>query len=90
MRYKDVDDRVGSQRVRMLMGKGYRAREMFGTWNSLQREPQRADLNTRRELNSQPPCPVFICHVGACGFNSRQSALIEWNYSFKTYYLALQ
>ena len=39
----------GSQRVRKLIGKGYRAHMMLETLNSLQREPQQADLNTRRQ-----------------------------------------
>ena len=56
---------------------------MLETSNSLQREPQRADLNIRCELISRPPRPVFICHVGACGFISRQSALIAWHNAFK-------
>ena len=55
---------------------------MLETSNALQREPQRADLNMRHELISCPPHPVFICCVGACGFISRQSALIAWHNAF--------
>ena len=48
------------------------------------REPQRAGLNMRRKVISRLPSgPVFICHVGACGFISRQSALIAWHNAFK-------
>ena len=65
---------VGSQSVRILISKGYRAHTMLETSNSLQREPQRADLNMRREVITRPPRPVFICHVDACGFISRQWA----------------
>ena len=56
---------------------------MLETSNVLQREPQWADLNIRRELISRPPRPVFICRVGACGFISRQSALLAWHNAFK-------
>ena len=62
---------MGSQRVRILIDKGYRAHTMVETSNALQREPQRADLNLRRERISHPPHPVFIFHVGACRFISR-------------------
>ena len=55
---------MGSQRVRILISKGYRAHTMLETLNALQIEPQQADLNVRRELISRPPCPVFICRVG--------------------------
>ena len=40
--------------------KGYRAYTMLETLNSLQREPQRVDLNARHVLISRSPCPVFI------------------------------
>ena len=73
---------MGSQRVRILICKDYRVHTMLEMSNLLQREPQRADLNMRRELISCPPCPVFICRVGACGFISRQSALIVWHNAF--------
>ena len=57
---------MGSQRVRLPISKGYRAYiMMLEMSNTLQREPQRADLNMRHELISCPPCPVFICCVGA-------------------------
>ena len=55
---------------------------MLETSNLLQREPQRADLNTRHKLISHPLHPVFICHVGACGFISRQSAIV-WHSDYK-------
>ena len=71
---------MGSQRG--LISKGYRAHTMLETSNALQREPQRADLNVRYKLISCPPRPVFICRVGACGFISRQSALIVWHNAF--------
>ena len=74
---------MSSQRVRILIGKGYKANTMLEMLNALQREPQQADLNMRRELISCPSCPVFICHVGACGFISRQSALIAWHNAVK-------
>ena len=45
---------MGSQRVRILIGKGYRAHTMVETSNALQREPQREGLNLRRELISRP------------------------------------
>ena len=48
--------------------KGYRAHTMLETSNTLQREPQPADLNMRRELISCPPCPVFIFRMGEYGF----------------------
>ena len=73
---------MGSQRVRKLIDKGYRAYTMLETSNSLQRELQRADLNTRCKLISRPPRPAFICHMGTCGFISRQSALIAWHNAF--------
>ena len=92
MQHKDfVDDHklrssqssaMGSQRVRILISKGYRAHTMLEMSNSLQRELQQADLNTRHKLISRPPRPVFICRVGACGFISRQSALIVWHNAF--------
>ena len=75
---------MGSQRVRIQISKGYRADTMLETSNVLQREPQRADLNMRRELISHLPHPVFIFHVGTCGFISRQSALIAWHNAFNT------
>ena len=64
---------MGSQRVRIywLISKGYRAHAMLETLNSLQREPQWADLNTRHELISRLPCPLFIWCMGMCGFISR-------------------
>ena len=74
---------MGSQRVRVLISKGCRAHTMLETSNSLQTEPQGADLNMRRELVSHSPRPVFICHVGAGGFINRQSALIAWHNVFK-------
>ena len=43
---------TGSQRVRILISKGYRTHTMLETSNALQREPQQADLNMRRELIS--------------------------------------
>ena len=62
---------MGSQRARILISKGYGAHTMLEMSNSLQREPQWADLNMRCELISHPPHPVFICRVGAYGFISR-------------------
>ena len=55
---------------------------MLETLNSLQTEPQRADLSMRHELISCLPRPVFICCVGTCGFISRQLALIAWHNAF--------
>ena len=49
---------MGGQRVRIPIGKVYRAHTMLETLNVLQREPQRADFNMRRELSL--PCPVFL------------------------------
>ena len=65
------------------MDKGYTAHTMLETSNSLQTEPQRADLNKGCELISCPPHPVFVYRVGACRFISRQSALIVWHNAFK-------
>ena len=59
---------------------------MLETSNSLQRVPQLADLNMRREFISHLSCPVFIWHVGACGFISWQSALIAWHNAIKAPY----
>ena len=74
---------MDTQRVRILISKGHKAHTMLDMSNSLQREPKRADLNTRCELIGRPPRPVFICHVGMGGFISRQSALIAWHNAFK-------
>ena len=68
------------ERARILISKGYRA---FETLNSLQKEPQRTDLNMRCELINRPPRPIFICCVGTCRFISMQSALIVWHHAFK-------
>ena len=92
MQHKDfVDDRVEKltifsygQPKNKNTDKGYRARMMLETLNLLQTEPQRADLNMRCELVSHLPRPVFICLVGACGFISRQSALIAWRNAFNS------
>ena len=73
---------MGSQRVRILRSKGYRAYKMLETLNSLQREPQQTDLNMRHKLISRLPRPVFICCVSICMFTSRQSALIAWHNAF--------
>ena len=57
-----------------MISKGYRA------------HTERASvgrLDIRCELISCLPHPVFICHMGAYGFISRQSALIVWYNTFK-------
>ena len=64
---RSVNDRVkkltifsyGQPKVRTLISMGYRA-HTIKTSNLLQREPQRADLNTRRELIGRLPRPAFI------------------------------
>ena len=63
--------------------KGYRARMVLETSNTLQRKPQLAELNMRYKLLIHPPRPVFIYHVGTSRFISRQSALIAWHNAFK-------
>ena len=67
----------------------YRAHTMFEMSNALPREPQRADLNTRRELISRPACLVFICRLGMCGFISRQSAFIAWHNAFYLFFVCV-
>ena len=79
---KLISSAIGSQRIKILISKGYRAHMMLEMLNSQQREPQRADLNMRRELISCLPCPVFIWCVGECRFISWQSALIAWHNAF--------
>ena len=84
MQHKDlIDDRVEKLTIFSYgqpkgknTDKGYRTHTMLETSNLLQREPKRSDLNTRRELISRLPRPVFICRVGVGGFISRQSTLI--------------
>ena len=76
-----VDDRVEKLmnfsygQPRTLIGKGYslRVHMIVKTLNSLQREPQRTDLNMRHKLISHPSRPFFICHVGVCRFISPYS-----------------
>ena len=68
---------MGSQRIRILINKGYRPRTMLETSNVLQGEPQQADLNMRRNLISHLPHPVsFRLPCGRVRFISRQSGLI--------------
>ena len=55
---------------------------MLETLNAEALSAVRSDLNMRHELISCPPCPVFICRMGACGFISSQSALIAWHNAF--------
>ena len=74
---------MGSQRVRILIRAIEHIIMMLEMLNALQREPQMADLNIRRELISHSPRPIFICCVGACGFITRRSALIAWHNAFK-------
>ena len=74
-----VDDQVvkltifsyGQPKGKSTVSKGYKAPTMLETSNPLQKEPQQAGLNMRREVISRPPRPVFICRVGTCGFISR-------------------
>ena len=67
---------------RLAAAHDLQVRMILETLNSLQREPQRADLNTRHKLISHLPHPVFNCHMGACRFISTQSALIVWHNAF--------
>ena len=52
---------MGSQRVRIVINKGYRAHMMLEMLNMLQREPQQVDLNIRCELISY--MYKCICHA---------------------------
>ena len=53
---------MGSQRVRTLVSKGYRAHAMLEMLNSLERESQWVDLNTRHKLISHWPPSFHLLH----------------------------
>ena len=78
---------MGSQRIRILIliNKGYRAHTCtILEMSELAAEgasASRLEYETRTYKPST--MPSFICHVGACGFVSRQSTLIAWHNAFK-------
>ena len=74
--FSDVDN----QRVRILISKGSRADMLLEMSNARQSEPLQADLNLHMNLPAICYAPYsFIAWAhSACGFISRQSALIAW------------
>ena len=70
---------MDNQRVSVLISKGSRADMLLEMSNAITEQASAGRFESTCELTSHPPRPMFIYYVGACGFISRQSALIAWH-----------